>query len=49
MWNGDRVIYIEVKRIKKDRVRLTQDRWLEAGLGAGLSQDNFMIAWWDFA
>jgi hypothetical protein len=48
IWSGERVIYIEAKRIKQDRMRITQDRWLESGLKAGLDQSNFVIAWWDF-
>lgn len=48
LWKDDKVIYIEAKRVKHDRMRITQDRWLEAGLAAGLDQNNFMIAWWDF-
>lgn len=48
MWHGKNVIYVEAKRLKKDKVRITQDRWLEAGLNAGFDSSRFMIAWWDF-
>jgi hypothetical protein len=48
VWKDEQVTYVEAKRIKKDAVRITQDRWLDAGLKAGLSPENFMIAWWDF-
>ena len=47
-WNKSSVIYIEAKRTKYDRVRPTQDRWLEAGVRAGFHPNNFMVAWWDF-
>ncbi len=35
-WNGVDLLFAELKRRKKDRVRSTQHRWLEAGLQAGL-------------
>ena len=49
VWNGRRTIFIEAKRIKKDRFRMTQDRWLSAALHAGLPSEDFMIVWWDFS
>jgi hypothetical protein len=49
LWNDNRVIYAEAKRIGKDSVRATQDRWLEAGLWAGFDESNFIFVWWDFA
>lgn len=48
IWNGDRTIFIEAKRTKKDRIRITQDRWLEAGIKAGIPPEDFMVVWWDF-
>lgn len=47
-WKGSRTIFIESKRNKKDRFKPTQDRWLHAGLGSGLSANNFLVAVWDF-
>lgn len=48
IWKGDRTIFIEAKRTKKDRIRITQDRWLEAGIKAGIPPEDFMVVWWDF-
>jgi hypothetical protein len=48
LWKGKKVIYVEAKRTKHDRMRITQDRWLEAGIAAGLDASNFIICWWDF-
>jgi hypothetical protein len=47
-WHNNRMIFAETKRIKKDRIRETQNRWLTAGLNYGLSLDNFLIVQWDF-
>jgi hypothetical protein len=48
VWNDNKIIFIESKRVKKDRFRGTQDRWLNAGLRAGLPADDFAIVQWDF-
>lgn len=47
-WNGKQILFAESKRLKKDRVQQTQNRWLEAGLKYGLKPQNFMIVQWDF-
>lgn len=44
---GDKIIFAESKRSKKDSVRTTQVNWLAAGLKYGLRQDNFLIIQWD--
>ncbi len=48
-WQGDRTVFIESKRSKKDSFRSTQDQWLQAGLRAGLAVDNFLIVEWDYS
>ncbi len=47
-WIGNQVLIVESKRLKKDRVQKTQNRWLEAGLKYGLKPENFMVVHWDF-
>lgn len=47
-WRGDRSIFIESKRLKKDRFQSTQIRWLEAGFRSGLTPNNFLIVQWGF-
>lgn len=47
-WNGDRTIFIESKRSKKDNFRNTQKKWLQSGLAVGLKPNNFLIVQWDF-
>lgn len=47
-WQGDAVLFAELKRHKKDRLRPTQPRWLEAGLQVGLQPANFLLVEWDF-
>ncbi len=48
-WNGESVVFAELKRHKKDRIRPTQPRWLEAALQVGLEPENFLLVEWDLA
>jgi hypothetical protein len=48
-WHGGDIVFAELKRLKKDRIRATQPRWLEAGLQMGLQAENFLLVEWDFA
>jgi hypothetical protein len=47
-WQGETVLFAELKRHKKDRLRPAQPRWLEAGLQVGLQPANFLLVEWDF-
>lgn len=47
-WFRGSVVFTELKRRKKDRIRSTQPAWLAAGLQAGLQPKNFLIIEWDF-
>jgi len=46
-WKGDRLVFAESKRSKKDRIRDSQRHWLEAGLKSGLAPGNFLVVEWD--
>lgn len=46
-WKGDRILFIELKRSKKDRIQHTQDDWLSASLESGLTNKNFALVEWD--
>ena len=46
-WQGEAVLFAELKRHKKDRIRPTQPRWLEASLQVGLQPANFLLVEWD--
>jgi len=46
-WKGDRIIFAESKRAKKDSIRVSQNNWLASGLKYGLQPVNFMIVQWD--
>jgi hypothetical protein len=48
VWDNKRIIFIESKRNKADKIRDTQVKWLESGLSVGLRLDNFLIVQWDF-
>lgn len=47
-WYGGTVLFVELKRRGKDRLRATQPRWLAAGLRAGLRTESFLLVEWDF-
>ena len=46
-WHGDRVIFMELKRRRKDRVQETQPAWVEAGLKIGVGVENFLLVEWE--
>ncbi|WP_143080182.1 hypothetical protein [Hymenobacter arizonensis] len=46
-WQGDRVLFMELKRRKQDRVRASQLAWLEAGLKVGLGVEDFLLVEWE--
>ena len=46
-WRGDQVLFAEAKRMKKDAIRKSQLKWLEAGLQAGVPLDAFLVVEWD--
>ena len=48
-WQGDVLIFAECKRHRKDKLRVTQPRWMAAGLQQGLQPENFLLVEWDFA
>lgn len=47
-WQGETILFAELKSSKKDRIRPTQPRWLKAGLQEGLQPANFLLVEWDF-
>jgi hypothetical protein len=46
-WRDGIVCFAEAKRKKRDRIRRTQKRWLEAALSFGLPVTAFLIVEWD--
>lgn len=49
VWNGDRIIFMELKRSKKDAIQKSQLLWLEASLDAKFDQNNFALIEWDIS
>src|SRR3989344_4740076 len=43
VWNGGRMIFMELKRSKKDSIQNSQLRWLDASLEIGFSPDDFAL------
>jgi hypothetical protein len=47
-WQEDRVLFVESKRRRKDQVRDSQRRWLEAALEQGVTLSSFLFVEWDW-
>jgi hypothetical protein len=45
-WRDGKILFAESKWFKKDHVRETQSEWLDAGLRAGLTMENFLVVQW---
>lgn len=45
-WKGDRLVFAEAKRQKKDRMQRTQLRWLETALQCGCTVEDFLVVEW---
>jgi len=45
-WRDANVLFAESKHAKHDRIRWSQQRWLEAALGSGLPLESFLIVEW---
>jgi len=41
------MLFLELKRQKKDNIQNTQVEWLSAALASGLTADNFALVEWD--
>lgn len=48
-WREDAVLFAESKRFKRDQIRDTQLRWLQAALEVGLVLGVFLIVEWQLA
>lgn len=46
-YREEQVFFAELKRRKKDRIRTSQIRWLQAALSAGYQLQDFIICEWD--
>jgi len=45
-WRGNQHLFVEAKRIGRDKIRTNQLRWLEAATSVGLPQSLFCVAGW---
>jgi hypothetical protein len=46
-WRGDDALFIESKQRGRDRLRSTQQAWLESALAEGVTLSSFAIAEWE--
>ena len=46
LWRGNEVLFVELKRQKKDRVQDSQIRWLTSSLGLEMKTGNFALIEW---
>lgn len=47
VWKDDKLLFIELKRNKKDRIQDSQKIWMEKSLNYGLILSNFILIEWD--
>ena len=47
VWKRDAMLFLELKRQKKDAVQNTQIQWLKASLSHGLKPENFALVEWE--
>src|SRR5215210_4038904 len=47
-WKDDSVVFAESKCKRKDRIRATQLRWLEAAIDSGVPLDSLLVVEWSF-
>ena len=47
LWKDGEVLFVELKRKKKDRIQDSQRKWLEHSLAHGLSSSNFAFIEWE--
>jgi Holliday junction resolvase len=48
-WRGERLLFIEAKRSKRDRPTKAQLKFIEAALSLGFTSDNFLFVEWGFS
>lgn len=48
-WTTDRLVFAEAKRHKKDRVRASQLRWMEAALRCDVRAEDLLVVEWTSA
>ena len=46
IWKDDQLFFVELKRLKKDKIQESQITWLEQSLSNGLSTINFVFIEW---
>jgi hypothetical protein len=47
-WKGDRLLFLESKMHKRDRIQTTQIRWLISAIETGLTLHNFVVVEWQY-
>lgn len=46
LWKDDQILFIELKRQKKDSIQDSQRKWLEHSLNHGLRPEDFVLLEW---
>lgn len=46
VWKNDQLLFIELKRVKKDNIRDAQVEWLASSLESGLTNGKFALVEW---
>lgn len=48
VWQGDKILFCEAKRLKKDRLTEAQKKFIQGALACGIPASSFLIIEWDF-
>ncbi|MBL7985350.1 MAG: hypothetical protein JNM91_10150, partial [Flavobacteriales bacterium] len=46
VWKNDRLVFAESKKQRKDRMRGTQLRWMEAAIECRCNMEDFLLVEW---
>lgn len=49
LWKGSKVLFIELKKIKKDKIRDSQIKFYNKALEIGLRENSFLVIEWDIS
>lgn len=49
VWRGDQILFLELKRKKRDAIKDTQRRWIDAVLGIQMDAVGFALVEWEYS
>ena len=49
LWKDNQILFVELKRNKKDRIQDSQKKWLEAALHSNFCSESFSLFQWELS